>query len=359
MKPLRYSHRPYQAGDAAAINELYFQITGRRRTLQQHAWQWLESPAGPSEIWLIEAEMADGSRRLIGHHGVMAETFTYRGQPVRVGKTENTMVLPEYREKLLYPRYEKLFLGDYEGRFHALFSTTGPAPAIRLRQAMGYEARQRWVSFYVGTEPFLSIGLVRERLARSPRDLRARIRAASGAKMGGARVTCLDGAERGFDFDGFWQQVSPRYGLTPARTRANLQWRFWSNPYVLHHSVSLDDPNQGMAIAILSVRQGHVLHVDDLYCERPERLGHFMGLLSRWATKHLGVGAMASETTTDGLGYLRTCGLRTVSWAHRMPGRTDTLQDRFMPRKVTPLGRTVGIDPVEAWYVTPFYFEGT
>ena len=355
---MRFSYRQYQDGDSPAINELYFQVTGRRRTVEEHAWQWLESPAGDSEMWLIEAELDDGSRRLIGHHGIMAEAFTYRGTPVRVGKTENTMVLPEYRQKLLYPRFEKLFLGEYQNRFHALFSTTGPAPAIRLRQAMGYEANQRWVGVYVGIEPFLSIDLVRERRALTPRDLQARIKVASSVSMGGARVTCLDGSDSDFDFDHFWQLASPQYGLTPARTRANLQWRFWSNPYVQHHTLKLDDESQGTAIAIVSVRQGYVLHVDDLYCERPERLGHFMQLLLSWAAKRLGLRTLASETTTDSFGYFSACKPRTISWAHRVAGRTDALQDRFMPRKVTPMGRAAGINPDEAWYVTPFFFEG-
>lgn len=355
---MKITYRRYQDGDVPAINDLYFHVTGRRRTIEEHAWQWLSSPAGESEMWLIEAEHENGQKELVGHHGVMAVAFTYRGIPVRVGKTENTMVLPEYRDKLLYPRFERLFLGEYQNRFHALFSTVGPAPAIRLRKAMGYEVKQRWVGIYVGTEPFLSIDLVSEGRARSPRDLRGRIRAAGSATIGGARVICLDGSESVFDFDRFWYQVSPCYGLTPARTRANLEWRFWSNPYVQHHTLKLDDEARGTAIAIVSVRNGYVLHVDDLYCERPERLGYFFRLLSCWAAKLLGLRTLASETTTDSFGYFSACKPRMISWAHRVAGRTDALQDRFMPRKVTSLGRAAGINPEEAWYVTPFYFEG-
>lgn len=355
---MRFSYRRYQDGDAPAINELYFQVTGRHRTVEQHAWQWLHSPAGESEMWLIEVESEDGRKTLIGHHGVMAEAFTYRGKPVRVGKTENTMVLPEYQEKLLYPRFEKTFLNQYEGRFHALFSTTGPAPAIRLRQAMGYEARQRWIGFYVGSEPFLSIDLIQERYFRPVGALPANMNANGATKLGAASVAWLNVQEPGFDFDAFWARVSSNYGLTPARTRANLDWRFWSNPYLVHHTLKLNDPALGTAIAIISVRAGHVLHVDDLYCERPEQLGHFMALLSRWAADHAGQKTMVFETTTDGIGFFGACKPRTTSWIHRFAGRRGKLENRFMPRKVTPLGSAAGINPAGDWYVTPFYFEG-
>lgn len=353
---MRFSYRQYQDGDAAAINALYFAVTGRIRTIEQHAWQWLQSPAGESEMWLIEAELDDGSNRLIGHHGVMAEAFTFRGTQVRVGKTENTMVLPAYRDKLLYPRYEKKFLNHYEERFHALFSTTGPAPAIRLRQAMGYEAHQRWICFYVGREPFLSIDLIQERYARSVAALPAKMDAIGVTKFGAASVACLNVQYPGFDFDAFWARVSPNYGLTPARTRANLNWRFWSNPYVVHHTLKLDDPTHGTAIGIVSMRAGHVLHVDDLYCERPAQLGHFMTLLSRWAVAHVGLKTIVSETTTDSFRFFGACKPRTTTWVHRLAGRR--LENRYMPRKVTPLGCAAGINPADDWYVTPFYFEG-
>ena len=119
---LEYRFRPYEPGDADSINNLYFEITGNSRTLDQFEWQWLNAPGGCGEIWLIEAVDASGASQLIGHHGIMPIRFTRGDEDLLFGKTENTMLLPAYRDKILYPRFEKRFAEHYEGRFDALFS---------------------------------------------------------------------------------------------------------------------------------------------------------------------------------------------------------------------------------------------
>ncbi|MCT7655663.1 GNAT family N-acetyltransferase [Oceanimonas sp. NS1] len=98
-----YSYRRYKPGDEVAINELYFKVTGRRRTPAQYSWQWLEAPEGVGEIWLIEATDEHGNTKLIGHHGIMPLAFTNKETELLFGKTENTMVLPEYRKRFYIP----------------------------------------------------------------------------------------------------------------------------------------------------------------------------------------------------------------------------------------------------------------
>jgi hypothetical protein len=358
LSKIRFSYRRYQDGDAEAINELYFQVTGRRRTVAQHAWQWLQSPAGESEMWLIEAELPGGEKKLIGHHGVMAELFSYYGQTLRVGKTENTMVLADYREKLLYPRFEKIFMAHYEAKFHALFSTIGPEPAIRLRKAMGYVSNHAWVQLYLGNEPSLSINLLREHYKNSSANLTDKLVAIGPVNLDGVIITCLDKQLEDFDFDDYWASCSPHYGLTPARTHVNLHWRFWSNPYYRYHTIKLDDPLQGTAIAIISLRAGHMLYVDDLYCRHIETLGHFMRLLHKWASQNLSHGSLRFSTTADSIRHLAAIKLRSFSWIHQLTRRSKNLENIHMPRKVTSLGVSAGVNPDEDWYVTPFYFEG-
>jgi len=355
---MRFSYRRYQEGDAPSINELYFHVTGRHRTVAQHAWQWLKSPAGESEMWLIEAESDDGSRSLIGHHGVMAEAFTYRGAAVRVGKTENTMVLPEFRDKILYPRFERIFLGQYEGSFHALFSTMGPEPAIRLRKAMGYEARHKWVNIYSGTEPSISFHVALGRFLGPSNALASKLEAFGAASIGAAKITRLNEEIPEFDFNHFWAKASKHYGLTPARTQSNLHWRFWSNPHRKHYTFKLEDPNLGVGICILSLRDGHWLYVDDIFCERPEMIARFLEILQNWSARTLRVGTLASMTTADSLDYFRSAGVRQTSWIHRLSNVVRRTGDQRMPRKVTALGRSVGIKEDSPWFVTPFFFEG-
>ena len=357
---MRFSYRKYQDGDAAAINALYFAVTGRIRTIEQHAWQWLQSPAGESEMWLIEAELDDGGTRVIGHHGVMAEEFSYRGATIRVGKTENTMVLPEFRDKILYPRFEKTFLKQYEGKFHALFSTTGPAPAIRLREAMGYKFNHEWKALYFGNEPSLSASMVLDRLwPRKPLSLTQVLSSAAPNCIDGTQIQVIKPNDPSFDFDDFWAKVAPGYGVTPQRTRANLNWRFWSNPYHTHITVKLSSTERGTCICVISSHSGHCLFLNDVYTDRPENTPHFLDRLSDWARRVSNVACLQSHTTAEN--YQLFSGRKNIQtpWVQSAVNivKRQTTPGK-MPRKITPQGQDFGLSDASDWYVTPFYFEG-
>ena len=60
-------------------------------------------------MWLIEATDEQGNVKLIGHHGVMPIAFSNGETDLLFGKTENTMVLPEYRKKILYLDLKKIY----------------------------------------------------------------------------------------------------------------------------------------------------------------------------------------------------------------------------------------------------------
>ncbi len=117
----KYSYRPYTSGDEKSINDLYAKITGRIRSKAAYFWQWQNAPGGKGEVWVIEAELPNGQKMLIGHHGIMPVRFSYGQDDLLFGKTENTFVHPDFRSKILYPRFERRFAYHYENRFHALF----------------------------------------------------------------------------------------------------------------------------------------------------------------------------------------------------------------------------------------------
>jgi len=103
----RYKLRKATNQDNEAINQLYNRITGRQRNLKEYNWEWLENPAGESERWVI----CEGSTgEIVGHHGLIPIRFNHRETTLLAGKTENTMVAPEHRNKFVYLSYEKRML---------------------------------------------------------------------------------------------------------------------------------------------------------------------------------------------------------------------------------------------------------
>lgn len=356
---MKFSYRPYQAGDEVAINELYHAVTGRVRTVEQHAWQWLQTPAGQSEMWLIEAHLADGSTKLIGHHGVMALNFTYQGIPIRVGKTENTMVLPEFREKILYPRYEKIFLSQYEHKFHALFSTMGPPEAIRLRKAMGYEATQNWQRFYIGSEPSLSLSLIRNKFFKKESvSLYSKLPEEAIIKNTTIKTHLHEKIDSNFDFDSFWKTTSNKYTFTPSREKSDLLWKFWSNPYREHVTLILDNENLGIAVCTFSKRKTAIVYIEDIYCEIPQNLSKFLEIIQLWSREALNIKNLESITTTDSLKYFSSKKTRLTVWAEKHAPKKYRQGKFFMPRKITLQGIALDIKKNDEWFVTPYFFEG-
>lgn len=361
---MNFTYRNYQPGDELAINGLYHTVTGRTRSVEEHAWQWLRTPAGDSEMWLIEAELGDGQTKLIGHHGVMALEFTYKGMPVRVGKTENTMVLPEFREKILYPRYEKIFLSQYENKFHALFSTMGPPAAIRVRKAMGYEAKHQWQKIYMGKEPFLSLVMVNDIITRKlgRQYLRSFSETPKNLVIDGTRIDAYLGhvaSSADFDFDNFWKEISPKYLLTPSRTKKSISWRFWENPYRQHITLVMNNETLGTAVCILSFRKQFCIFVEDIFCDNLSSLSRFLEITFTWAKKELGAIALEFNTTTDSIKFFqKRNGVKNTCLLQQLSRIVAKEKECPMPRKITGLGKMSLLSPEDDWFVTPYFFEG-
>jgi len=368
-----YRYRRYQDGDATAINSLYEEITGRRRTIPQFEWQWLQAPGGRGEIWLIEAFDDSGKSELIGHHGIMPVRFTDGNDDLLFGKTENTMVLPEYRSRILYPRFEKRFANEYEPRFDALFSTGGPPEAIRQRRAQGYRFSAKWVRVQIPTSRLGAIRLLYKALL---------------GKMGGAgasREVADDGPEPSIEigrtgspwwlralrdhearkepfFDSFWPNCRAGYGLTPRRDKGDLDWRFWSNPYSRHITLISDtDPqSRGYAIIRRSKTQPAAATIEDIapYEQSAASFSRLLDSVISW-TRQNGISWIDFATTDDPgvtaefVGELNKRSIDALSLVSHLRKR----EVATMPRKITPSGDSREVRQ-SGWYVTPLIFEG-
>lgn len=361
-----YSYRSYHSGDEKAINALYASITGRKRTADQYFWQWLKCPGGKGEIWLIESE----KKKLIGHHGVMPIRFSMGEKCFLFGKTENTFVDPEYRRKILYPRFEGRFRSVYENRFDALFSTMGPVAAIRQRKAQGYHFPAVWKKFIYGTNSlsdlfYLSLlcskkitPLLHKMFFSNVQNLPAKE-----IKYGDIVVRHLNrnDANESYFFDAFWKSIRKAYTLTPSREKKDLKWRFWDNPYIQYHTLILDSCTHGSGYVILHSYQPGFMIIDDFITDHPKSKSFkvlFKAVLY-WALRS-GAHIVQFTTADDSIEWIGrdNFSLRSnLLYVGRLINRSRNLNEQRMPRKITSRGKKSSI-PYRPWYLTSMVFEG-
>jgi hypothetical protein len=322
-------------------------------------------------MWVIEKHHPGGVREIVGHHGIMPIPFSFGGEDLLFGKTENTFVHPAHRDRILYPRFEKRFAAQYEHRFDALFSTTGPREALRQRQALGYEMSNRWKRVLIGTAVSSSMAwlgrgigagalpLIRPLTRGLPRVVGAIARISRRQPQ----FSVLDNhaAAASSFFAGFWDVARINYGITARRARADLQWRYWAGPNAPRITIVLDSPGSPAGYAILRPYDdgNRWLLIEDIVVEQPtsEAFGHIIAAVKYWAGDN-GIEWIATSLTEDtasfgGLGraLARHEMLMPKYWYSR-----DGATGLAMPRKITERGRGRQLSTNE-WYVTPILFE--
>lgn len=363
MQQIEYTFRPYQDGDSDRINDLYFRITGRLRTREKYVWQWLSAPVGPGDIWLIEAHHPGGEVELIGHHGIMPFRFTQGDLDLVFGKTENTMVLPEYRRKILYPRYERLFAAQYESRYHALFSTMGPAPALRQRKAQGYSFKSTWFQLEHSLSSFgnliqiLHRNLLSNVVAREICKL-SRVRAQS--TINEVEILSSSEARESPFFNSYWGQARHNWGIAPRRDRQDLEWRFWNNPYGEFATVTFSQKGEQIGFAVLQLSRLPVIFLADLSIIKPEKdiLTSVLSDLFYIASREFRAGLIKFACTSDSFpqdlikvlrGSFRMTALLKYHSRTKLPAP--------MPRKITQKGEELHLQDI-GWAITPIITEG-
>ena len=369
----KYRYRQYRAGDAVEINRLYADITGRTRSLPEFEWQWLRAPGGEGDIWLIKATDNDGTTNLVGHHGIMPIRFSRGEENLLFGKTENTMLRSEYRNRILYPRYEHRFAEVYESRFDALFSTLGSAVAIRQRQAMGYTFPSKWLHLRISTSwmggiIFLYRAFL-DRLLGHGRNELGSVGESEGRlldKPGGSPLLlrALDDKQARTEpfFETFWSQCRSEYGLTPRRDKEDLYWRFWSNPYTSNITLVSDDKSEEPGYVILrkSISTPEAAFIEDIVPCAPSAASFYRLLDSalswmsnnniNWVDFSITDESCVSGGVADGITN------RNLPFRNAM-AKIRSAPAEYMPRKITSSGESKGVD-LNNWYVTPIVFEG-
>lgn len=344
--------REYRTGDEIEINRLYRDVTGRTRSEADWRWQWSENPAGRSEMWLIEEVLDDGSARLIGHHGVMPYRARIDGEDCLVGKTENTMVHPDHRSRILYPRFERRFLAAYEERFAMLFSTTGPAAAIRLRKAMGYDYRDPMWHDLLCRGIAGGFGLARAWFVR--RAMRGSTGFIATAlperSTRGVSVVPVDDAR----FIESWATLEREAPVISGELRFDrgpevIDWRYARHPSKVYRAIRFEN-----ILAIAHLRFGHILCIDELLSDEAdvERLWHSVSRMIRRLRLRVidvvGIGDVHAHLAPLSRDGWRPLDRRTKDGEDTRPG---------MPYRIGEVGTALGID-IDRPGFSPLVFEG-
>ncbi|MEY4602868.1 MAG: hypothetical protein RIT43_160 [Bacteroidota bacterium] len=92
--------------DYPNINDFHNRLYRKSRSIEQFLWEFHDSPAGPS-VYVI----AEDGDRIVGTNCVIpVDLRTFDGKTIRSGKSEDTLVDPEYRGQNIFNAiYEFLF----------------------------------------------------------------------------------------------------------------------------------------------------------------------------------------------------------------------------------------------------------
>jgi hypothetical protein len=275
------SWRPTNEADFESIIRIYNSITSRNKTVSEHKWEWLDSPEGTASSWVIEWNEHDHSQ-VIGHHGLMPIRLTCFGQELLSGKTENTLVNPAHRTKILYPRYENDFLVQASKRFDILFTTYGIGPVRRIRKALGYRQVGTYVKY---VKPILAFPFDREAFAsfltqviRRPDACRIIANVIDSIAPVSSRMmrklkrrdrvelcAITDFSSVSDEIDRLWEHSKDAFYITPCRTAPYLKWRIFDNPSSVYdfYLAKIDGQTIGYVITQKPV-PGHVVIIDIL-----------------------------------------------------------------------------------------------
>lgn len=359
----RLRTRRFSVGDEAALNDVYLHFVSDRwpnaaRSLPLMRWLWYESPAGPADSWLVEAENADGSWRIVGHHGLCPMRFTLGDVDLVCGKTTNTFLMPEFRSEFVYLRFEQQCLAEVRSKYDITYSN---APGVtRLRQALGYVKHDSWIELEHGSARFdlATRGVMRlvqhrrhapwTQLARAWRTIA--LQTARRPPFSLVEYSPDEAAASAF-FSDFWPQARGEAGLSPRRDVADLSWRYWKRPGARVATLVHTWASGARAFALVDVAYPYNFSLLDFFVTpmRADLLDAFLDALFCWSLQR---GALTLRFGTTASGQP----------AHFM----DVFRKRMRPHpmsrwrapsdfvyRVSPAGHAAGLK-IPAWNVTDF-----
>ena len=138
MKKKLFYVRKTKTSDLKIINSIYYKVTGIRRSITKVRWEWI-SNKNINYSWVILY-----NNKIVGHHGYVKIPFILNKKKFYVLRTENSMLLREYREKIPYFFLERKILSELKKKFKLLITTAGNNAPLKMRKLLGYTFTSNW-----------------------------------------------------------------------------------------------------------------------------------------------------------------------------------------------------------------------
>ena len=273
---VRTVSRTYQPGDEAQINRLYLSLTGRDRTPDEFAWEWLDTWAGQGSMNLVFDLDREEGDQLVAQYSLIPTPLSVWGRPGARGQDRELHEPPRPPGHGPVLRARAGVLREGEGAVQLLLHHRGPgvgaAPSARVRSKLGYVAFDDWANYTL----WLKTSVLREdigsilRAKGGRRSWRPRSSVAAGRGPAGVQPTASRRARAGYRvavhgaadapleaIADLWERNRRRYGITVDRSAGYLRWRVNDDPHVEHEYLTMhgDDGLLGYAIAFVQERR--------------------------------------------------------------------------------------------------------
>ncbi len=269
--------RPYRKGDEYQINELYNLVFSRNRAINEWGWEYMENPIHESFIYVLE-----DNNKIIAHFSLLPILLRYEGRAILSGKTENTMMHPEYRGRGLYKIFEKKCIQEAHRRgiilpwvtlsaatkTHIRAGYTPVAPIVNyvkitdyytLKKTFFNKLNKKIKNKFISETSSLFVSsvfslLMRKKMKKQsilPQNLSIR------------EITEFDSR-----FDGFWENNHKYYGITIDRNSRYLNWRFARNPCLSYEVFILETSDYKILGYLILHAKKNVGYIDDIVVDR-------------------------------------------------------------------------------------------
>lgn len=247
--------------DSSTLNALYRKYTGIERSHEQFVWEWFQGPYGPAPSWVVVETNTDN---VVAHHGVIPCPLWHKGRSIKAARTENSMVDPAYRDKVLYVSYEAMLLKRLLDEFEIVFTTTGKGTPGAIRKRLGYRSVGHWHSFVIHEPPAYLAARFTGRLAGQ---LVSALTLPQSKQHSDWSLEPTRDCER---VAALWTCSRNAYSFAPQREENYLKWRLVDNPY--YPAQLAIATKEGQDFGFVAWRQhpsdhaGIEISIEDIFC---------------------------------------------------------------------------------------------